>query len=83
MGFGLTDRAGTANAGASASHRTRVRCARTSISMSTTADAERDEGRIGQSQAVEWLINERAALNAVDGPIKLASSRELLGRKIA
>jgi len=61
MGFGLTDRAGAANACASASHRIsdRVRCAMASISMSTTADVERDEGRIGQLQAVEWLINVR------------------------
>jgi hypothetical protein len=45
--------------------------------------AERDEGRIGQSQAEERLINERAVLNAVDRLIKLGSSRELPGRKIA
>jgi hypothetical protein len=44
---------------------------------------ERDEGRIGQSQAEERLVNERAVLNAVDRLIKLASSRELPGRKIA
>ena len=45
--------------------------------------AERDEGRIGQSEAEERLINERAVLNAVDRLIKLASSRDLPGRKIA
>jgi hypothetical protein len=44
--------------------------------------AERDEGRIGQSQAEERLINERALLNAVDRLIKLASGRRLPGRKI-
>jgi hypothetical protein len=48
-----------------------------------TTFAERDEGRIGQSQAEERLVNERAVLNAVDRLIKLASSRELPGRKIA
>jgi uncharacterized protein len=45
--------------------------------------AERDEGRIGQSEAEERLINQRAVLNAVDRLIKLASSRDLHGRKIA
>jgi hypothetical protein len=45
--------------------------------------AERDEGRIGQAQAEERLINERAVLNAVERLIKLASNRELLGRKTA
>jgi hypothetical protein len=45
--------------------------------------AERDEGRIGQSQAEERLVNEHAVLNAVDRLIKLASSRDLPGRKIA
>jgi hypothetical protein len=44
--------------------------------------AERDEGRIGQSEAEGQLINERAVLNAVDRLIKLASSRNL-GRRIA
>jgi hypothetical protein len=48
-----------------------------------TTFAERDEGRIGQLQAEERLINERAVLNAVDRLIKLASTRELPGRKIA
>jgi hypothetical protein len=48
-----------------------------------TIFAERDEGRIGQLQAEEQLINERAVLNAVDRLIKLASTRELPGRKIA
>lgn len=47
------------------------------------AFAERDEGRIGRSQAEERLINERAVLNAVDHLIKLASSCKLPGRKIA
>jgi uncharacterized protein len=45
--------------------------------------AERDEGRIGQSEAEERLLNGRAAMNAVDRLIKLASGRELSGRKIA
>lgn len=45
--------------------------------------AERDEGRIGRSQAEERLLNERVVLNAVDRLIKLASSRELPGHKIA
>ena len=33
-------------------------------------------------RVAERLINERAVLNAVDGLIKLASIRELPGRKI-
>jgi hypothetical protein len=45
--------------------------------------AERDEGRIGLSQAEERLINERAVLNAVDRLIRLAANRELPGRQIA
>ncbi len=45
--------------------------------------AERDGGRIGQSEAEQRLINERAVLNAVDRLIKLASGRDLPGRKIA
>jgi hypothetical protein len=45
--------------------------------------AERDEGRIGLSQAEERLINERAVLNAVDRLIRLAASRELPGRRTA
>lgn len=45
--------------------------------------AERDEGRIGQSEAEERLINERAVLNAVDRLIKLASSQKLPDRRIA
>ena len=39
--------------------------------------AERDEGRIGLSQAEERLINERSVLNAVDRLIRLAANREL------
>ena len=45
--------------------------------------AERDEGRIGLSQAEERLINERSVLNAVDRLIRLAANRELPGRRIA
>ncbi|OSI77975.1 superinfection immunity protein [Bradyrhizobium canariense] len=45
--------------------------------------AERDEGRIGLSQAEERVINERAVLNAVDRLIRLAASRELPGRRTA
>jgi uncharacterized protein YecT (DUF1311 family) len=45
--------------------------------------AERDEGRIGQSEAEERLINERAVLNAVDRLIKLASNRKLPDQRIA
>jgi hypothetical protein len=48
-----------------------------------TTFAERDEGRIGQSQAEERLANEHAVLNAIDRLIKLASRRDLPGRKIA
>lgn len=45
--------------------------------------AERDEGRIGLSQAEERLINERAVLNAVDRLIRLGASRELPDRLTA
>lgn len=45
--------------------------------------AERDEGRMGLSEAEERLINERAVLNAVDRLIRLAASRELPGRRTA
>jgi hypothetical protein len=69
----------------------RVQIAETEKSIASFAEqaktgqtfAERDEGRIGQSQAEEQLINERAVLNAVDRLIKLASSREPSGRRIA
>jgi hypothetical protein len=45
--------------------------------------AERDEGRIGLSQAEERLSNERAVLNAVDRLIRLAANPELPGRQVA
>lgn len=45
--------------------------------------AERDEGRIGLSQAEQRLVNERAVLNAVDRLIRLAANRELPGRRMA
>ncbi|TQF29738.1 superinfection immunity protein [Bradyrhizobium sp. UNPA324] len=45
--------------------------------------AERDEGRIGLSNAEERLVNERAMLNAVVRLIRLAANRELTGRRIA
>lgn len=45
--------------------------------------AERDEGRIGLSEAEERLVNELAVLNAVDRLIRLAAKRELPGRRIA
>jgi hypothetical protein len=69
----------------------RAQIAETEKSIATFAEqaktgesfAERDEGRIGQAQAEEQLVNERAVLNAVDRLIKLASSRDLPGRKIA
>jgi hypothetical protein len=45
--------------------------------------SERDEGRTGQLQAEARLINEQAVLNAVDRLIRLASNREIPGRKFA
>ncbi|UFW72885.1 superinfection immunity protein [Bradyrhizobium sp. WU425] len=42
--------------------------------------AERDEGRIGLSQAEERLIDERAVLNAVDRLIRLTTNRAPSGR---
>jgi hypothetical protein len=45
--------------------------------------AERDEGRIGLSQAEERLAGERAVLNAVDRRIKMLANHGVAGRQIA